>query len=540
MSYMALYREWRPKTFEDVIGQDHIVKTIKNQINSNRIPHAYLFCGTRGTGKTSTAKILSKAVNCLSPGDGGDPCNQCEACREINAGTAIDVVEIDAASNNRVENVRELIEDVKYPPHKMKYKVYIIDEVHMLSTSAFNALLKTLEEPPSYVIFILATTEPQKVPATILSRCQRFDFKRIRVEDIISRLKRITSENGVLADDRTLGVVARVSDGAMRDALSILDQAMSMSQGRIEYEDVVSMLGLTSNEHIFSLVDSMAEGNVEAAVKIIDEIILNGKDILQFIKDLTKHFRNLLMVKISKNPDEIIDASEDNIKMLKEQARRFRSEEIMRAIKIMVEAENDARYTTQPRILLEIAVIKFCKREYDTSPEIILSRINMLEEKIKSGAIAVKVEDVKDDKKKQEVKKHKNVDNKHEEPAIHESLADTVSDDVTIDEVRSSWQEVLNLLKANKKMVVYAYLEPGDVADVKGNIITIAFDEKFAFSKANLEKSDNKQIAEEYFSKILNKNVKLQFKVLERENTIDRSIELAKQILGEDKVEVIE
>jgi DNA polymerase III subunit gamma/tau len=540
MSYMALYREWRPKTFHDVIGQDHIVRTVKNQILSNRIPHAYLFCGTRGTGKTSTAKILSKAVNCLNPLE-GDPCNECEACREINQGTEMDVVEIDAASNNRVENIRELIEDVKYPPHRMNYKVYIIDEVHMLSTSAFNALLKTLEEPPAYVMFILATTDPQKVPPTILSRCQRFDFKRIKTEDIVSRLRKITDEGKIDIENKTLEVIARISDGAMRDALSILDQGISMSSGSVSYTDITSMLGLTSNEYIFNLVDYMSQKNVETSIKIIDDIILNGKDILQFIKDMTKHFRDLLMVKISKNPEEIIDASEDTINLLKEQARRLRSEEIMRAINIMVQAENDAKYTAQPRVLLEIAIIKFCKREFDASPETVLTRLNLMEEKIKSGAIAIasagevprQVVKTEESKLAAAVAQPK----VKEEPAHNDYSGPS---DITIDEVRSSWQEVMNLLKSNKKMVVYAYLEPGDIQDVKGNTIIIGFDEKFAFSKSNLEKSENKQIAEEYFTKILNKNIKLQYKIIENESGTDKSVELARQFVGDGIIEVIE
>lgn len=540
MSYMALYREWRPKVFEDVIGQDHIVRTIKNQIKSGRIPHAYLFCGTHGTGKTSTAKILSKAVNCLNPAD-GDPCNECEICREINAGTLIDVIEIDAASNRKVENARDLIDTVQYPPHRARYKVYIVDEVHMLTTEAFNTLLKTLEEPPSYVIFILATTDPQKVPSTILSRCQRFDFKRIKTEDMGRRLRRITDENGILVEDRTLKTIARVSDGAMRDALSILDQAMAMSNGKIEYNDVISMLGLASNEHIFSLVDAMIKGDVETSIKTIDSVLLSGRDINQFIKDLTRHFRNLLMVKISKKPEDIIDAGEDTINMIKEQARRLRSEDIMRAINIMVEAENDSKYTSQPRIFLEMAVIKYCKSEYDTSPEMILSRLNMLEEKIKSGTAVISADSAKTVEPQIEAVNNDDIkpddtDNVKEEHA-HENLPEGI----TIDEARGSWQDVLNLLRANKKMVVYAYLEPGDIIDVKGNNIVIGFDEKYAFSKNNLENTpESRKTLEEYFSKVLNKPVKLLFKVLESENNIDKSIELARELLGDDIVEVIE
>ena len=240
MGYTALYREWRPQTFDEVVGQEHITLTLKNQMKNNRIAHAYLFCGTRGTGKTSTAKIFSKAVNCLNPQD-GEPCNECEMCKKISAGLSIDVSEMDAASHNKVDDIRDLIEEVKYPPQEGRYKVYIMDEAHMLTQGAVNAFLKTLEEPPENVIFILATTDPQKLPITILSRCQRFDFKRIKSDDILGRLIKITKEQGIFGDNKSLKLIARMSDGAMRDALSILDQAISMGNGKVDYEQVINM-----------------------------------------------------------------------------------------------------------------------------------------------------------------------------------------------------------------------------------------------------------------------------------------------------------
>lgn len=539
MSYMALYREWRPKVFEDLIGQDHIVKTLKNQLISGRVPHAYLFCGTRGTGKTSTAKILSKAVNCLDPHD-GDPCNVCEMCVETNEGTLIDVVEMDAASNRKIEHARDLIETVKYPPHKARHKVYIIDEVHMLTTEAFNALLKTIEEPPPYVIFILATTDPQKVPATILSRCQRFDFKRIKTDNVAGRLRKIADEKGIYAEDEALEAIARVSDGAMRDALSILDQAISMSNGKIEYNDIGTMLGLTSNKQLFDLVDFMVEKDIESTVKKIDEIILNGKDILQFIKDLTKHFRNLLMIKISKKPENIIDAGEEAINSYREQSKRLRSEEIMRAINILVEAENEAKLTSQWRILLEMAVIKFCRREYDTSIEMVLSRLNSLEEKIKSGDIVVsssnKGETTAAEVAKKIVEKPKQENQVSEGAKVYYGEAGSIS----LDEVRGAWQDALNLIKGNRKMSIYAWLINGDPSDVKGNTIIITFNEQYAFSITNLERSENKSVVEENFSKALNKAVKVSFKVMEKDNQTLDGIENARRLLGEDIIEIIE
>ena len=272
MAYTALYREWRPKTFNDVVGQEHITTTLKNQILNHRIAHAYLFCGTRGTGKTSTAKVFAKALNCLNLQD-GEPCNECEMCRKINEGLAIDVTELDAASNNGVDKIRDIIDDVKYPPQEAKYKVYIMDEVHMLSAGAVNAFLKTLEEPPNNVIFILATTDPQKLPITILSRCQRFDFKRINNNEITARLRKIVDDQNVLADERSLNLIARVSDGAMRDSLSILDQAISMGNGNVDYNTVVSMLGLVTNEHLFNLTNAVIQRSVEKSIGIIEDVI---------------------------------------------------------------------------------------------------------------------------------------------------------------------------------------------------------------------------------------------------------------------------
>jgi len=278
VAYTALYREWRPRNFNDVVGQEHITTTLKNAIKTDRIAHAYLLCGTRGTGKTSTAKILSKAVNCLDLQD-GQPCNQCEMCKKINSGTAIDVTELDAASHNSVDNIRDIIEDVQYPPQEAKFKVFIIDEVHMLSVGAVNAFLKTLEEPPSKVIFILATTDPQKLPITILSRCQRFDFKRIKSEDIFGRLRTIVSDLGIYADDRSLKLISRICDGAMRDALSVLDQVISMSDGKVEYDNLIQMLGLMTNEGLINVMDAIIGKNTERAIRNINDIVFSGKDI---------------------------------------------------------------------------------------------------------------------------------------------------------------------------------------------------------------------------------------------------------------------
>ena len=388
MGYTALYREWRPKNFEDVVGQEHITTTLKNEIIHDRIAHAYLFCGTRGTGKTSTAKVMAKALNCLDLRD-GEPCNECEMCRKINDGLAIDVTELDAASNNGIDKIRDIIDDTKYPPQESKFKVYIMDEVHMLSVGAVNAFLKTLEEPPKNVIFILATTDPQKLPITILSRCQRFDFKRINQKEICARLRKITDSQNVECEQKSLELISRICDGAMRDALSILDQAIAMGDNEIKYEDLISILGLVTNEYLFDITNAITDRNIEKAMLIVDKMVYAGKDIQLFIKDLINHFRNLLMVKVTKNPEEVLDMSIENITLIKEQGRKIRVEEIMRIIRILQEAENNSKMSKQSRLYLELSIIKMCKIEYDTSSEVILTRINKLEENLKSGKIQI-------------------------------------------------------------------------------------------------------------------------------------------------------
>ena len=388
MAYKALYREWRPQTFNDVVGQEHITTTLKNQIINERTAHAYLFCGTRGTGKTSTAKVMAKALNCLDLKD-GEPCNQCEMCKKINEGLAIDITELDAASNNGVDNIRDIIDDVQYPPQEARFKVYIMDEVHMLSIGAVNAFLKTLEEPPKNVVFILATTDPQKLPITILSRCQRFDFKRISRKDITGRLRKIVTEQGIFCDDKSLDLVARVSDGAMRDSLSILDQAISIGDGKVDYDELVSMLGLVTNDNLFKIVDSIIKRDIESAMEIIEELVLTGKDMTLFIKDLIVHYRNLLMIKVTSNPEEVLDTAEENIEKLKVQGAKLKVEEIMRCIRIVQECDEEAKLSKQARVYLELAVIKMCKIEYDTSKEVMLARINKLEQAIRSGNIQV-------------------------------------------------------------------------------------------------------------------------------------------------------
>jgi DNA polymerase-3 subunit gamma/tau len=535
MAYTALYREWRPKTFDDVVGQKHITVTIKNQILKDRIAHAYLFCGTRGTGKTSTAKIFAKALNCKNLQD-GEPCNECDMCKKINSGLAIDVTELDAASNNGVDNIRDIIEDVQYPPQEARFKVYIMDEVHMLSAGAVNAFLKTLEEPPKSVVFILATTDPQKLPITILSRCQRFDFKRIKNEEIFYRLRKIVERQGVYADDNSLSLIARISDGAMRDSLSILDQAISMGGGKVDYDNLIGMLGLVTNENLLKLTECIIDKDVEKSIRLIDEVILSGKDSFGFIKDLITHFRNLMIVRVSQTPEDILDMSKENIELIKVQAQKIRIEEIMRNIKVLQEAEEQAKWSKQSRIYLELAVIKMCKIEYDTSKEVLLSRINKMEEIIRQGKITVASETVT---AKPPVG-NKTVPSKPAESVIRPVEEFNSNTELTLDIVKKKWKDILETFKARRFMVLYASLMTGRLVGFEKGVVEIFYEEQYAFNKQRLEKEENRRNVEEIFAEVLKEKVKLKYTVESKKGQERSTEDILLETFGADMLEIID
>ena len=389
MSYTALYRKFRPDSFQDVKGQDAIVRTLKNQIRAQRIGHAYLFCGTRGTGKTTVAKILAKAVNCEHPID-GNPCNECETCKAIAAGNSMNVIEIDAASNNGVDNIREIREEVAYSPTSGKYKVYIIDEVHMLSIGAFNALLKTLEEPPSYVIFILATTEAHKIPITILSRCQRYDFKRIARTTIVDRLRELMDEEQVEVEDKALRYIAKKGDGSMRDALSLLDQCIAFYLGeKLTYEHVLDVLGAVDTDEFSKLLREVLDGDVTQVILHLENMIMQGRDLTQLVNDFTWYLRNLLLLKSSDNMEDVLDVSTENLAQLKEEAQMIESGVLLRYIRIFSELTNQLKYATQKRVLLEVTLIKLCKPQMESTKDSLLDRIRALEKQVEEGSFAV-------------------------------------------------------------------------------------------------------------------------------------------------------
>lgn len=539
MAYTALYRELRPKVFKDVIGQEHITTTLKNEIKNGRIAHAYLFSGTRGTGKTTCAKIFSKALNCIDLKD-GEPCNVCDNCVRIDSGLSLDVMEQDAATNNKVDDIRDLIDEVQYPPQEGKYKVYILDEAHMLTMGAVNAFLKTLEEPPENVVFILATTDPQKLPITILSRCQRFDFKRIKASDIEKRLREIVDDKGILADNKSLSLIARVSDGAMRDALSILDQSISMGGGKVDYEIVISMLGLMGRVEIFNLADAILKKDIEKSLVILDSMVDSGRDPYFITKDLLEHFRNILVTKIIRNnADELVEASSEDIERYKEQSLMIHDQEIIKMVRILQGAEEQSKRSSQGRTFLELALIKICNAEKDYGMDSVVSRMTALENMIKSGKLMVSSGDA--DQPRSQGGRETSVPKKTRAPIassdeiqmeehVKEAFELNPNSKLTLESVKASWNEVLEALRAKRQMVIRASLFEGNVSKVEKGVITIEFPENYSHNKKRLEKQEFKSVLNDTVSMIVGEKVSIKLVVDESSNE-DRGNDLEKTIL---------
>ncbi len=386
MAYRALYRQYRPTRFEEVIGQEHVTRTLKNQVASGKLAHAYLFCGIRGTGKTTSARILSRAANCLSPVN-GEPCGQCEACRISASESNGDIVEIDAASNNSVDNVRDLIEKANFMPLQLHYRVYIIDEVHMLSTQAFNALLKTLEEPPDHVLFILATTESQKVPATIRSRCQRFDFHRLTVKDIVATCQSVLKRAGASIDEKGLQLIARSSDGGMRDALSLCDQCLSFCGDHVTARDVYDVLGSMESEFLFSIADSLLESRASEVLEQLGTIVRDGHDLSVFTRDLAAHFRALLLVKNCGRCEELIDCAPETMDAYIRQAEKTSVDMLLLCMQELLRAQSEMRFIPSPRTLLESTLVRICRPEDRRDLDSLLARMDRIEENLKRAPL---------------------------------------------------------------------------------------------------------------------------------------------------------
>ena len=540
--HKALYRVYRPKNFSDVIGQEHIVRTLKNQIENNNVGHAYLFCGTRGTGKTSTAKIFSRAVNCTNLHN-DEPCNECENCREILEDKTMDVVEIDAASNNSVDDIRELRENVKYSPAKAKYKVYIIDEVHMLSQGAFNALLKTLEEPPSYVIFILATTEPHKIPATILSRCQRFDFKRVTVKDISSRMRYICEKEGIEADEKALNLIARNSQGALRDALSILDQCISFEGNKISYNDVIELLGSVNIEQLFDLAESIIKEDTRKSLQILNDFIIWGKDVRNLVNDLIDHFRNLMVCKISNDLDEIISLPEETIDLLKQQAETIDTNNLIRILNILSEAQDGMKISSNPRVLMEVTMMKIAQPMFDESKEALIKRIENLEQKIESGNIKVNhisTNQTVDNFNENNQQNNNTVEKQEDENIEYENLK---GDDIKL--VEKSWKKILQKMKEDKNQVIRALLQDVDSFNISEDTLYIIFTDNYSFAKSRLDSPVTIQYVEKVIREVLNRSfsvkIALKSQLLNLNTEIkkeDKGEQILKDIVSEDILEV--
>ncbi len=500
MSYTALYRKFRPQEFSDVKGQEHIVTTLKNQIKAERIGHAYLFCGTRGTGKTTIAKIFAKAVNCERPVD-GSPCGECAACRAITAGNSMNVIEIDAASNNGVDNIRQIREEVEYRPTEGRYKVYIIDEVHMLSIGAFNALLKTLEEPPSYVIFILATTEAHKIPITILSRCQRYDFRRISIDTISDRLMELLGEEQIEAEEKAVRYIAKAGDGSMRDALSLLDQCIAFYLGQeLTYDKVLKALGAIDTEVFSRLLRQILEKNVTQAIKMLEEIVIEGRELGQFVTDFTWYLRNLMLVQSADDMEEALDISAENLALLKEEAQLIDAGTLMRYIRIFSELGSQIKYASQKRILIEIAVIKLCRPEMEKDYASLVDRMNSLEKKLESGVVVTS---------QQNAAGAGGTAAGTGQPAVKAELPKAVPEDVR--QVIAGWSGIISQLSGATR----TYLKKAVRSLGANGSLLLVFDDPNAYTYLESNRSGCREELKEAVAERIGKELEIQFQLNE-------------------------
>jgi DNA polymerase-3 subunit gamma/tau len=506
MTYQAFALKWRPKTFDEVIGQEHITTTLKNALKQDRIAHAYLFCGPRGTGKTSTARILAKSLNCLkSPGP--KPCNKCQNCLEIDKSNSLDVLEIDGASNNGIDDIRTLRENVKLSPSNSGFKIYIIDEVHMLSTSAFNALLKTLEEPPKHVKFIFATTQPSKILPTVISRCQRYDFRRISTKDISEKLKEIAKKEKIKIDEEAIFTIARAVNGGLRDAESLLDQISSYSDKKISTEAVNSLLGAIGKERIFELTDCIINHDTKKAISIINDFIIKGREIAVFVDELISHIRDMLIAKEADSYKELIDAAEDTIAQIKTQADTFDLQHLLYIYSLLSKVQYDITKAPLSRIPVEMLFVKLTS-DFDTiKTKDILSKIEDIERNMGKEE---KQDEDKPSSKKQPEKVIIEEEAEQEEPedVYDESEMSSLDSNFNKDDFKSIWDKACQSIK-RVKTPVGLYISEGEVVSFDDKTLTIGFYPGFAFHRENLEDKANKKLVEDTFSELLGHKVSI-------------------------------
>lgn len=557
LSHQAIYRKFRPKIFDDVLGQEHVTVTLKNQILTDNIAHAYLFSGIRGTGKTSTAKIFSRAVNCLNNHD-GNPCNECEICKSILDETNMDVIEMDAASNNGVEDIRELRDKVKFLPVKSKYKVYIIDEVHMLSKGAFNALLKTLEEPPEHLLFILATTEPQKIPATILSRCQRFDLKRIKSSVIVENMEKICDEIGVEYEEKALKLIAANSEGAMRDAQSILDRCMSFNDDKVDYETVINLLGTVNYQVVLEAAGYIMDRDIKNTMVLVDDILNIGKEISIFLDELIICFRNMLIIKTTGSTDNLMRISEEEAGELKKASGKISVDEIVNIIEELSTAQLECKRSLNPRVILETKLIKMLHAPNNSNIEELVSRIEELENNIKNNNFGTvkssKTHAAKKPKLAETGKStyHDAVVSGREEDAVKQGTSEpgqetrsfeNKSDEAIYNAIVNGWQSILKKIRS-ENAGLQAIIRESKLNEVINKKAVFEFDPKFTFHINAANQPKNKQKFKEVLSGFLNEDCEVEFIIKNEEKsnkpkqTIDDVYEDLVNEFGEEIVEI--
>ncbi len=556
MSHLSFYRKWRPQTFDEVIGQDRVTRTLQNAIRTNRVVHAYLFAGHRGTGKTTTARILAKALNCLN-GPTPTPDNRCANCMAISGGYSLDVIEIDAASNRGIEEIRELRDRIRLAPTEGRYKVYIIDEAHMLTAEAANALLKTLEEPPAHAVLVLVTTEPHRLPPTILSRCQRFDFRRVSRQDLIGRLRRIVEAEGFAIEPRALEAITTSADGSVRDAESILDQLVSFADGPITRQDVLAVLGLIEEETTLEFGEAVIAHNVGTCLDLVNRVVEEGRDLRHVLRTILAHFRDLLMAKASDRPEELLDTTESRIAALRTQAAKTSPEELLRALNVLAAADTEARWSPQPRLVLEIALIRLCRPEMDPTLEGLRARVQTIETRLGTPAGATPTP---------------SADRPHPVPApgtgrrreppgpkaeggsaLHADApavaptnvtvdeADSVVPMIAIEDVRRQWARILDEVKRTK-MFCHALLIEGIPLQVDGSTLLVGLRAGYNFHIEHLQQPDNRAIVEGALERVLQRRLRLQCLIqnaaVEPAAPLDPMVTKAVQMFGGQVVEI--